>query len=186
MRLLFFISFLTFICLIGCNKEKNNSDIGFGKIDIVTGIVCCDESGQLFNIYGNPNENRIIDNTPSESSYLPITSTFPNPAQDVFNIHSPVKIKTVWILTAEESSSFQNIGFSMELENIAYSKSTLNDKALISFEQESSYLAVNVSDLTQGFYRVFTELENGSVTWHNLFVTRDIEDLDAYFKDIWE
>lgn len=183
-----FISLFTLlsICLllfVGCKREENEPEPAEPTdLNIVTGIYLVNEICDPVGSYGNPNTWRPL---PNEVGY---SAACPNPATNKLTLpletSSPVK---VWFIPAEQNFDFADINFPNILADQTYDQEDLTLAAVINqrFDSVDGSLVIDVSTLTPGFYRMFTQVEQEDfLAWQNIYISApggSWEDLDALF-----
>ena len=148
-----FLSIMTFNC-------NNDDDPKFKEIDAVTGIKMVDENGGSLGVWGIPNE---------KASSI---SVFPIPAKSIFIIESELPLKNIWIISGACETDDLDTDISELSLAIDYQISEIEELQLInipSTEINGNSIAVDVSDLQEGIYRIFFETESNEVYWKNVF-----------------
>ena len=192
MRRITIILLLLVTFLSGCKNDKDPAP-EYDQIDIVTGIYLRNELAQLWNSHGNPNSNILVNNIAkddNEGQGLVVEGInrivmYPNPCSSIIYIHSPIELSKVWIIPAKPISAFQSVNFENKFNESSYDENKIDQVATKNIKVEANEFVVNISDLEQGFYRIFVKDKNGGLKWDNIFVDRGIENWESYLENIW-
>ena len=132
-------------------------------LEIVTGIQLRDANAAPIGQLGNPN-------TRAEE-----VDIYPNPALGVANIlyfgGASLQVQQYWIFAADPTTEYANVDYQTVLANDTYSADEVSDLNVVQTNvvNQSSF-AVNLEDLTAGYYRIFYLMSNGTLLWDNLYV----------------
>lgn len=147
------------IGLYSCKEEDNlpNSK----DIEIVTGMHLINNFGGSIGSIGNPN---VLNSNVHLAFY-------PNPAIDILSVISITKIKNIWILKGKPDRNFKNIDFTVELSANLYTKSEIKNTAIFEVQNidGNNKISINLDRFEKGYYRVFVELEDGTINWNNIY-----------------
>ena len=151
------IFILAISCFCSCNDADNNSNST--AINIVTGMNLIDNVGNNVGVIGNPN---VLDNTGF--------AIYPNPAINVLTIVGTPAAKNIWILKGVPTKSFGNTNFGDVLKTNMYTSSEIKSKSIFEIEDiVTNNLKIDLGRFEQGYYRVFIELEDGTIHWDNIY-----------------
>jgi hypothetical protein len=97
---------------------------------------------------------------------------FPNPSNGITSIFSLQKVVRIWLIPADcvtdnETADIPGLSASLTYEITELESSQIRDIPLPNFNMQ---IALNLSDVAAGFYRIFFELESGALFWENLYV----------------
>jgi hypothetical protein len=162
------LCFLFSNCVDDKEKEEETSTI-YAELDVVTGLDFYDENGSPIGRWKSPNNN-------PGAVY-----TYPNPNTGVVAINSQEKIVRIWLIPADcvtdntidipELSS--NLTFEIpELESVQ-----IKDIPLTDFNTQ---INLNLSDVAAGFYRIFFELETGTILWENIYADPSVSSIPTF------
>lgn len=170
MRIIRLTGVILFLIMnLGCTKEE--ADIRFPQFEVpqFTGYYARDEAGHYMGRYGMPNVN-LGDQYTWENSRYHITM-FPNPAHNrstVF-IKSPNQnqMKKLWLTRAIPTLPFEPT----IVESDNWNNFVVGGAPLLQgeFTQREAYL--NISDLPNGYYRLYVEMD-GLIFYDNLLIDR--------------
>lgn len=156
MLVFFFISLF-----ISCSDDDKieNSLTSQTNINLVTGLdIRQDEFSEAIRL-GNPN------------TFIDQTLVYPNPSVDFLSIQTfnGAVISSVWIVNGQEEKIFQDLNFESVLNSDLYAIQEIENQATLQFlDNESSNLLVNLENLSDGYYRIFIEV-NETIEWHNIY-----------------
>lgn len=160
------IFILAISCFYSCNDADNNSNST--DINIVTGMNLVDNLGNNVGVIGNPN---VLNN----AGFV----TYPNPAIDVLTIVGIPAAKNIWILKGVPTKSFSNTNFSDVLNANVYDSAEIKGKSVFEIEDiVANNLKIDLSRFEQGYYRVFVELEDGTIHWNNIYFRASQSDIN--------
>lgn len=194
------ISVLIMLCItFSCKKERvveQEETINPEAINIITGIKIVNDLSREMGYFGNPNV-LLQNNSKISSRYITddvveepnqnndLMSFYPNPSRtNIFNIRSSEsRIKSIWILKGKINKSFFEVNFNELLHNTLYTVEEIQEKSVFSLKDlNDNSTKVKLSGLEKGFYRVFVQLQDGTITWNNIFVgfSGDYNELDVF------
>ena len=151
--------FLVAICFCSCNSESNFSNPT--EIDLVTGMYLVDNVANSVGKVGNPN---VLQSNVSVTLY-------PNPSLDILNVISGSSIKNIWIIKGIPTSNFNNTDFNSVLKPNLYSNFEIKNKSIFDVENINgkNSIQIDLASFEKGYYRVFVELEDGLISWDNIY-----------------
>ena len=156
------IFFIIVSVLISCSSDENNSS-NSTQIDLVTGINLVNNFGISEGKIGNPNE------LPRDNISISVI-VYPNPSTNHVIIKSITKIKSVWVIKGVKTNNYQEIDFLNILKSNLYSAKEILSKSLKEFtEVRNRELILDLSSFNDGFYKVFVQLEDDSISWTNIY-----------------
>ena len=167
------IVFSFFIFLNACSNIEGVSDPI--ALEIVTGMNLIDTFGNNAGTLGNPN---VLYSNLNVSMY-------PNPAINILRVSSDAGIKNVLIVKGNPTSVFKNTDFNAILNRELYTNSEIKSKSSFDIEAiNNTNIAIDLARFEQGYYRVFIELEDGSIAWDNIYFKASQTDSDSinYWK----
>ena len=156
MMVFFFISLF-----MSCSNDDKieNSLTSQTNINLVTGIdLRQDEFSETIRL-GNPN------------TFIDQTLVYPNPPVDFLSIQTfnGADISSVWIVNGQKEKIYQDLNFDSVLNSDLYTIQELENQATLQFlDNASSNLLVNLENLSDGYYRIFIEV-NENIEWHNIY-----------------
>jgi hypothetical protein len=72
-------------------------------------------------------------------------------------------------VNGQEEKIYQDLNFESVLNSDLYSIQEIENQATLQFlDNESSNLLVNLENLSDGYYRIFIEV-NETIEWHNIY-----------------
>lgn len=158
-KLILMVIVLTLFISCGDNDEE---DFDPTRLDIVTGLNLKNDAGQPIVSWGNPNV------TLTTSVVL-----FPNPAIDILRVQASTGIINIWIVNGFPSRRFFDTNFSQVFADNPFQQGEIEASASRTFDNlNGNNLTLNVSDISQGYYRLFVQLQNGSIISDNIYIDR--------------
>lgn len=155
--------------------DSDSEDFDPTRLDIVTGMNVVSSQGNPIEQWGNPNVATNIN-----------YNIFPKPAFETITITTSNTIEQVWLVRGEPTQNFPDTNFSQVLSENPYRLEDIEANAFRSFDASSSNVTLLLSDITPGYYRLFIQLQNGSLIWDNIYVqaTSTVNFNDINFWDI--
>lgn len=154
--------------ILACGDDSNSEAKAnlYKNLDIVTGMALTDELGAPIGLWRSPNDKRDG------------LSIFPNPSKGVFGLSfQNVEPKQFWIVPANCASDSDiivgDIDFSFEkdqITNLALRNGFVPSNGII--------INMNLTDLKDGFYKIFFELSNGDIRWQNVYISPELNHLN--------
>jgi len=147
-----------FLLCTSCDKD---SDSNFEKVNTVTGIAFTDENGSALGQWQFPNEKDTD------------VGVFPNPAIDVISLFSLVPLSGVWIILGDCEGEDIGADITEMSQSLSYTVSDIVTNQIVLFsdtQTSSNQRSIDISDLEEGFYRIFFEIEaTGEIFWKNFY-----------------
>ena len=144
---------------ISCGDE-DEEDFDPTRLDIVTGLRLRDNLGQVIATWGNPN---VSSNT--------AMAVFPIPANDVIRVQTGSAIQNIWVVSGFPSRRFFDTDFAQVYAENPFQENAVRAAAIRSFDNVgSTNIVLNLSDVSQGYYRLYVQLQNGSILIDNIYV----------------
>lgn len=148
-----------FTLLISCGDD-DSEDFDPTRLDIVTGMNLTNDLGQIEAVWGNPNV-----------SVTSSVAVFPKPAFGTIRIEATTSIKNIWIVRGVPSRRFTDTNF---VQVFAENPFQQNEVEAISFKTfdnlNTNNIVLNISDISQGYYRIFVQLQDDSIISDNIYV----------------
>ena len=128
------------------------------ELTLVTGIDLRETPDQVPMRLGNPN----IFN-PNQMN------VYPNPSLDVLTISAGQPITDLYFIASQAEKIHQDVIFEDLLNSNTYDESTISSSAVLKVTNENSNaIAVNISGLAPGYYKVFIKL-GGDLYWDTIY-----------------
>ncbi len=168
----FLFVFILLSITLSCGNDDEmakdpNPTVLFSDIDIVTGMQLRDENGSPIGAVGNPNINPQA------------TAIYPNPGQGIVSVYSPNSlVESIWILPGIQDTTFMDIDFANEINNINYTQSEIEALDILNIDINAAQVNLNLQELENGYYRVFYQLENGELKWDNIYINKELTGTD--------
>ncbi len=158
----------------GCSDDEpnSNSEINFDDLCIVTGVNFYDPNGSPVGQVGNPNIK-------FDGSFV-----YPIPGDGNIFVQSQKTVDKYWVIPAEKNTDFANINY--DALEISYSESELDSKAVVSQDISVNLIALDLTMLPKGYYRILFKTLDGSYGWENFYLDstkNGNEILDFLFSD---
>jgi hypothetical protein len=163
------------IVFVSCG-DNNREDFDPRRIEIVTGMNLTDANGIPVEQWGNPN-------VPSNVNF----SIFPKPAFESIRIRTNSAMQRIWLIRGVPTQLLFDTDFDQVFAETPYQFADVEAYAFRTIETPSTTeVDVSLTDITQGYYRVFIELANGSIIWDNIYVqgSNTVDFIDINFWDI--
>ena len=132
-------------------------------LEIVTGLQTRDFNAAPVGSLGNPN------------TFSGEVDIYPVPAINTANIQyfggANLQVRQYWIFAASATTDYADINFQQELSNDTYSADEVSDLNIIQTNTvNQSAFAIDVSDFSPGYYRIFYLISDETLLWDNLYV----------------
>lgn len=148
--------------LISCDKD-NDSTLDPMQVTLVTGINLSNSFAQPLGILGNPNV---------KSGTVVV---YPKPTNDLLNVASIASIKNIWLLRGNVATGYENTNFSSVFSENDYDLTEIQNAAVRDFSNLSGTdIVLNVSDMGEGYYRIFVQLNDDSLVWDNIYIGNSV------------
>jgi hypothetical protein len=164
-----FLFFITLLVTMSCSKEETGIRLSGFETPIITGFQIRSIEGQLIDVYGIPNiklSDRSYRNN-TEYSFCP----FPNPCTNLCVVHTnvpnPDAIKYIWVVQAVYEDNGSN-----NVTNIGSNTMAVGGAPLIENEFTSDVTALDISSLSEGYYRIYLKVDN-TILYDNLVITNN-------------
>ncbi len=151
---------LSFFCLLIVGACDEGSDgLNYESLEATTGLQWVDANGNLVGKWKIPND------------YNPSSAIYPNPSNGIISISALEPLKRFWIVPAtcvnENNSQIPNL-----ISSVSYSVEDIEARSVKDFVIQSNNLNVvgDLSDLSSGIYKVFIELDNGTINWFSIYI----------------
>ncbi|GJM17787.1 MAG: hypothetical protein DHS20C13_31140 [Thermodesulfobacteriota bacterium] len=134
-------------------------------IDVVTGLDLYDFNGAPIGRWKFPN------NKPGDNHI------FPNPCTDAVFVLSQQNIQKLWLVPASCFSDSTTMNIPELSGNLSFSISDIEDNQIKSFEimgATGNNIALDLSDVAPGFYRLFIQLEDEEIYWENIYTDNSV------------
>jgi hypothetical protein len=161
--------------LISCG-DNNREDFDPTRLEIVTGMNVVSPDGITIEQWGNPN-------IPTNPNY----NIFPKPAFESIRVITPSAIQQIWLVSGVPTQLLFDADFDLVFAQTPYQLEDVEANAFQTFEiSGATDVNLSLEGITQGYYRIFIQLENGTLIWDNIYVQgSDTVDLNAInFWDI--
>ena len=165
-------------------KEKNNDDPILSNIPKATGFIFTDQWGSTMEVFGDPS------NYSSEFSQILDTAVtivcFPNPCRTILTVeveNAGVSTGKAWVVQADYDNSENPITYEMSNPLDSSNEDTLIQITYTfqSIENPWQALHLDFTELPEGYYRVFFELED-VLLWNDIV---RVNDTDSFFSTIY-
>ena len=152
--------FAVVIALVVSCGDDDSEDFDPTRLDIVTGMTLTNSQGQTIESWGNPNTN-------ANGSI----SIFPKPAFESIRIVANSTIRNVWMVQGVPSRRFFDTNFQQVFSENPFQQSEVEAIAFRTFDNvNGNNVNLNLSDIRQGYYRVFVQLENNTIVSDNIYL----------------
>ena len=146
---------------IGCG-DNDEEDFDPTRLDIVTGLNLKDNFGQAAGRWGNPNVT-----VPTS------VVAYPNPVRDALTVRATTGIQNIWIVNGLPSRNFPDTNFTQVFADNPFQQSSIEAVASRSFDNlNGNNIAINLEGISQGYYRLYVQLQNGSIISDNIYITQ--------------
>ncbi len=140
--------------------DSDDEDFDPTRLDIVTGMNLKNDLGQAVEVWGNPNVS-------STSSVI----VFPNPAIETLRVQANTGIQNIWIVNGFPSRRFFDTNFAQVFADNPFQQVEIEAVASRTFDNlNGNTITLNVSDIAQGYYRLFVQLQNGTIILDNIYI----------------
>lgn len=155
--------------------DSDSEDFDPTRLEIVTGMNVVSAQGNPVEQWGNPNVTTNIS-----------FSVFPKPAFESVQIIANTMIQRAWLVSGEPTQNFPDTDFNQVISENPYRVEDIEARASNIYESSSSNMTILLSDITPGYYRLFIQLQNGSLIADNIYVqaTSTVNFNDINFWDI--
>ena len=154
------ITFVCIIALLAACGDSDEEDFDPTRIDIVTGMQLVDTQGAAIEQWGNPNLPNVAR-----------AAVFPKPATDVIRVETSSSIKTIWLVSGSPTRRFVDTNFQEVFAQNSYDVSEIETNSVRAFENlDQTDIALNLDGLSQGYYRIFIQFQDDSLTWDNFYI----------------
>ena len=168
------VMYLWIIVLFFACGDSDGEDFDPIRIDIVTGMQLTDTQGSAIEAWGNPNVPNVTRVT-----------VFPKPAAGSIRVQTSVSIKNIWLVSGVPTRRFEDTNFqevfaqnSYDIEQIG----TTSIQSLVSLDVTD--ITLNLDGLSQGYYRIFVQFQDNSLTWDNFYLgasnTINLDDINFW------
>jgi hypothetical protein len=164
-----------FALLVSCGDD-NSEDFDPTRIEIVTGMNIVTPEGITTEQWGNPN-------IPTNPNF----NIFPKPAFETIRVITPSAIQQIWLVRGVPTQLLSETDFDQVFATTPYQVEDVQANAFRTFEAAGSAdVVLQLTGITQGYYRLFIQLQNGSLVWDNIYVqgSSDVNLNDINFWDI--
>lgn len=152
--------FLCIIALLAACGDADEEDFDPTRIDIVTGMQVVNTQGAAVEQWGNPNLPNVARAT-----------VFPKPATDVIRVETTSSIKHIWVISGFPTKRFVDTNFQQVFAQNSYDVEEVSANATRTLENlNQTIVDVNLDGLSQGYYRMFIQFQDDSLTWDNFYV----------------
>ena len=139
-------------------------------LDVVTGIDLYDDNGSPIGRWKSPNDK--------QGEIL----TFPNPSISTVSVFSLQKIVRIWLIYTDcltDSVTVDIPGLSQDLD---YEIAEIEEAQImdISIPDFNNQVAIDFSNYGKGFYKIFYQIDNGTLYWQNIFIDPTASSLPTY------
>ena len=156
-----FVLVIIFMLFISCG-DNDSEDFDPTRLDIVTGMNLTNTLGQIEAVWGNPN---VSVNTS--------VVVFPKPAFGSMRIEATTSIKNIWMVRGVPSRRFTDTDFVQVFAENPFQQQEVEAISFRTFDNlNASSIALNLSDISQGYYRVYVQLQDNSIISDNIYVER--------------
>lgn len=148
-----------FALFIACG-DSDSEDFDPTRVDLVTGMFLTTPEGVITEEWGNPN-------LPSN----PRVTVFPNPASGMVRVVTSDPIQNVWFVSGFPSRRFFDTNFEQVFAQNPYEVASIESSSVRSFENiNGTNISLNLEGLGQGYYRLFIQFQDNSLTWDNFYI----------------
>lgn len=148
-----------FLIIVGCG-DNDSEDFDPTRVDLVTGMFVVSQQGDITEEWGNPNLPTNLRSTIS-----------PNPASGDIRVTTDQPIQNVWLVSGFPSRRFFDTNFEEVFVQNPYEITSVESSAIRSFDTFSGPdITLNLEGLGQGYYRMFIQLQDNTLTWHNFYI----------------
>lgn len=150
---------LALTLFISCGDD-NSEDFDPTRLEIVTGMNVITPEGITTEQWGNPN-------IPTNPNY----NIFPKPAFESIRVITPNAIEQIWLVRGVPTQLLSETDFDQVFEQSPYQLADVEANAFRTFEPAGATdVNLSLDGITQGYYRIFIQLQNGSLIWDNIYV----------------
>lgn len=145
--------------LVACG-DSDSEDFDPTRIDIVTGMLLTTPQGTISELWGNPN-------LPTN----PRSNIFPKPATGTIRVITNSQIKNIWLISGFPSRRFVNTDFQEVFAENPYQVGEIEANSIRSLANlNATDINLNLDGLSEGYYRIFIQFQDDSLTWDNFYV----------------
>lgn len=156
------LTYVLLITLLMACGDRDEEDFDPTRIDIVTGMLVATPQGIVTELWGNPN-------LPAN----PRSNVFPKPASGTVRVLTNSPIKNIWLISGFPSRRFVNTDFQQVFAQDPYDVGAIETSAIRSFENlGATDININLEGLNDGYYRLFIQFQDDTLTWDNFYVDR--------------
>jgi len=169
----YIVWFWVLMLCISCGDD-NSEDFDPTRLEIVTGMNLVTQEGITIEQWGNPN-------IPTNPNY----NIFPKPAFETIRVITPSAIQQIWLVRGVPTQLLSETDFDQVFIQSPYQVADVEANAFRSFEAAGSTdINLSLDGITQGYYRMFILLANGSLLWDNIYVqgsnTVDLDEINFW------
>lgn len=151
---------LCVIALLAACGDSDDEDFDPTRVDIVTGMQLSDAQAANIELWGNPN-------IPTVRRAV----VFPKPATDVIRVVTSSSIKNIWLVSGFPTRRFFDTNFQEVFAQNSYDVSEVAASSIRALENlDQTEIVINLDGLSQGYYRIFVQFQDDSLTWDNFYV----------------
>ena len=160
-----------FLCFLFSNcSDDEGVNTSYSELDVVTGLDFYDDNGNPVGRWKSPNNN------PGD------VHVFPNPNIGVIGVSSLQKIVRIWLIPADCVTDNETADIPGLSENLTYEITELESAQIkdIPLADFNTQINLNLSDVAASFYRIFFELETGTLLWENIYVDPSVSSIPTF------
>lgn len=152
-----YMAILSVLLLNSCSDSEPSLD--YASLEVVTGLSLMDANGQPVGLWRAPNQN------------TQNVSIYPIPNDGNVFLFSGEIISKIWIIPASCIQDSVNMDISTLSLSLAYDEEDLAEVSVQELEVEdfNGNLAINMSSLDPGFYKIFYRMSNNEIGWTNSY-----------------
>jgi hypothetical protein len=170
-KIVMYLGVIAFFVACG---DSDTEDFDPTRIDIVTGMQLVDAQATAIELWGNPN-------TP----FVRRAVVFPKPATDVIRVQTSTSIKNIWLVAGFPTRRFFDTNFQEVFAQSSYDVGEVALSAIRALENlDQTDITLNLEGLSQGYYRMFVQFQDDSITWDNFYVgvstSGNLEDINFW------
>lgn len=146
----------------------------YSDLQIVTGLFLYDASGIAIGKVGNPNHKH------GEGLFV-----YPIPATTSMRIQTTNStISKVFLIDASCYMDSSGLDLIIASDTLQYTSTQLESKSVLSLDLSDDTIALNLSNLEKGFYRLFILLNDDEYYWYNTYIDPSLNNIpDFAFYD---
>ena len=166
-------------CFSSCRDSEENGDMEeemelgpsiLGDVDFVSGVRFFDPIGVPITEWRTANDKSIQG------------TLYPNPAVDQIILSHPDTIIAIWFVDAVCGADSTYANFESIMDTVSFTREEVDDISVLKLTSEvpvAPNLGLSLTSLDVGLYKVFWQLDDGTIEWQNVYKGSNPELSDA-------